>query len=241
MQARPSSSHEPTWRLLLQQLVDRCVAELVAEHAAVAIATGARHWTPGPASSPAAAALDEQSFTLGEGPVFDAMRAHAPVVVSDLTSADAHARWPAWVPVAAEAGICSTTALPIEAGAITAGVLSLHATVPARLTGHDLSRAREFVDAGLLVLLNMAVSLESGGSVDDGNGATVDGDALSVLLRADVHRAAGMIMVQAGLPIDQALTRLRAHAFATGRPLPAVAADVLSHRLMFDLNRDSAE
>ena len=53
----------------------------------------------------------------------------------------------------------------------------------------------------------------------------------SVAHRAEVHQASGMVAVQLGVSVGDALARLRAHAFAEGRPLAAVAEDVVSRRL----------
>jgi len=43
------------------------------------------------------------------------------------------------------------------------------------------------------------------------------------------------------VPIDQALARLRARAFSSGRPLADVAADVVSRRLHFAKEEGKAE
>jgi hypothetical protein len=221
------------------RLCERCLADLGVDHASIGVATGPAQLTPGAATSGAAAAVEEFAFTVGEGPCFDAMREHLPVVVPDLTTGDSLARWPGWSGAAAEHHIRAATALPIEAGAITAGVLSVYSASPWQPTVRQLAAARRLVEMALLVLLDMAVGATEPGDVDAGP----DGwdDELAVLLRAEVHRAAGMVMAQADVPIDQALARLRAYAFAAGRPLPEVAADVLARRLRFDREPDSAQ
>ncbi len=43
-----------------------------------------------------------------------------------------------------------------------------------------------------------------------------------------------MISVQLGVNLAEALVRLRAHAYADGRPIAEVAADVVTRRLRFD-------
>ena len=48
-----------------------------------------------------------------------------------------------------------------------------------------------------------------------------------------VHNAAGMISVQLGVSITEALVRLRAAAFAKNRMVHDVAADVVSRRMRF--------
>jgi hypothetical protein len=50
-------------------------------------------------------------------------------------------------------------------------------------------------------------------------------------LRGAVHQASGMISEQLGIGIADALVRLRAHAYAEGRKVDAVAADVVARVL----------
>jgi len=45
--------------------------------------------------------------------------------------------------------------------------------------------------------------------------------------RVEVHRASGMVSALLGVRVAEALVRLRAHAYAEGRPLADVAADVV--------------
>ncbi|TDB72284.1 ANTAR domain-containing protein, partial [Actinomadura sp. KC216] len=50
---------------------------------------------------------------------------------------------------------------------------------------------------------------------------------------AEVYQATGMVAVQLGAGLDEALVRLRAHAFASGTSLPEVAQQVLDRVLRF--------
>jgi hypothetical protein len=43
-----------------------------------------------------------------------------------------------------------------------------------------------------------------------------------------------MAAVQLGVKVDEALIRLRAHAFANDRPLAELAGDVVDRRVRFD-------
>jgi len=52
--------------------------------------------------------------------------------------------------------------------------------------------------------------------------------------RAAVHHATGMLSVQMAVSVDDAVIMLRAHAFAEGRPISAVADDVVAGTLRFD-------
>ena len=59
------------------------------------------------------------------------------------------------------------------------------------------------------------------------------GDGLPVPDQADpmrVHQAAGMAMVQLGVPIDQALLRMRAVAFSEGTTVDDLADALLLRR-----------
>ena len=49
-----------------------------------------------------------------------------------------------------------------------------------------------------------------------------------------VHQATGMISVQLDVSLEEALARLRAHAFAQGTALGEVAAEVVGRQLRFD-------
>jgi hypothetical protein len=53
------------------------------------------------------------------------------------------------------------------------------------------------------------------------------------LNRPVVHQATGMISVQLGVSIQEALLRLRAHAYGSERPLGEIAEDVVARRLRF--------
>jgi hypothetical protein len=48
-----------------------------------------------------------------------------------------------------------------------------------------------------------------------------------------VHQAAGMVAVQLGVSVGQALVRLRAYAFSNDRSLADVARDVVARELRF--------
>jgi AmiR/NasT family two-component response regulator len=49
----------------------------------------------------------------------------------------------------------------------------------------------------------------------------------------EVHQATGMVMIQCGVGAEEALLMLRARAFASGMSLPALAREVVEHRVQF--------
>jgi hypothetical protein len=219
-------------QLILANIGRRCIEELEVESATIALATGPQSWVPAYASSPRAGQLEQYAFTVGEGPCFDTLRDHIPVVAPDLTLASAIRRWPAWTAQADELRVRSVAAFPIQAGAIAAGVLTVYSDGVGKMDSERFATAQRLADIAFLGLLDLMAGLREPEAAD------ID---LSVLLRADVHRAAGMVMAQADLTIEQALVRLRAYAFSAGRSLTEVAADVLSRQLRFEPEDHAAE
>jgi len=65
-------------------------------------------------------------------------------------------------------------------------------------------------------------------------GSLADGlDGLAIH-RVAVHQATGFIVAQLGVSPEQALLRLRAHAFVEARPVNEVARQVVDGTLRFD-------
>ena len=52
--------------------------------------------------------------------------------------------------------------------------------------------------------------------------------------RIELFQAQGMVMIQLGVTLTEAMTRIRAYAYAENRPLSDVAADIVARRLRFD-------
>lgn len=223
---------------LLSRLCHRCVEQLGVDHAAIAVAIGTGPSQPGYATSEVSAELEQYAFVVGEGPSVDAMRNHAPVIVPDLTGTSSAVRWPAWSMAAVAAGIRSVATFPIEAGAITAGTLTVYHDRSLHLDQRQLALANRFAEAAFLALLDLAAGIETPHGLLAIDAVDV---ALPTAFGAETHQAAGMVMVQAGLPIEAALSRLRAYAFSSGRTLPEVAVDVIARRLRFGVDGYGAE
>ena len=150
--------------------------------------------------------LEELQFTTGEGPGAGEFGLGSPVLVADLGSAAA--RWPGFAPEAVAAGARAMFAVPLQAGAIRVGVLSLYRALPGPLGAGELADVLVFADIALQLLLDAAAGI----SGSPGYGPL---DGLSDR-RAVVYQATGMISVQLGVSLEEALARLRAHAFAGG-------------------------
>jgi hypothetical protein len=186
------------------------------------------------ASDPVSARVEQLQFLLGEGPCRDAYAGTGPVLAEDLRSPVWQEQWPAFAPAAVLSGAQAVFALPLHVGDTRVGVLDLYRDTAGGLADHALSDALVFADAVTELLLAE--------TVEDGEGESrmlADGRGEHLPQRAAVHQATGMISVQLAVPVEDALARLRAYAFAAGRELDEVAADVLARRLRFnDLDDD---
>ncbi len=171
-----------------------------------------------------AAKLEDLQFTLGEGPCVDASRGGRPVLQPEL-AVTGPARWPGFTAGALDVGIEAVFAFPLRMGAIRLGVLDLYRDRVGALSDPELAEALAFADAATMLLLQLQ-------SLDPDGGGPL-GTVPVVEDRAEVHQATGMVSVQAAVPLGQAIGLLQAHAFATGRPIRAVARDVLAGRMRF--------
>ena len=173
--------------------------------------------------------LEDLQFTLGEGPGLDAA-AGAPVLVADLEAAAA--RWPVFAPAAAGLGVRAVFALPLRIGAISVGALLAHRATAGPLADGALADAFALADAVTILLLHrQSTGVDREGGAD---GGPQPGWAPPATYRAEVHQATGMISVQLGVSLAEALVRLRARAYGDGRLIAEVAADVVARRLRFD-------
>ena len=170
------------------------------------------------ATDPAARALEELQFTLGEGPGVDAVARRTTVLVDDLhdqAGLDGH-----WTAFRSEAvGWASARCSPSPSWSVRWPSDRSTSTDAARegSTGGQVSRGLETVEA-------------VGSSLITPDG---DGSPAPEVYPMTVHQAAGMVMVQLDTSIDEALVRLRATAFREGTALTTVAGDVIDGRRRF--------
>ncbi|MFF7447661.1 MULTISPECIES: ANTAR domain-containing protein [unclassified Streptomyces] len=179
------------------------------------------------------ARFEELQFTLGEGPGPDAVRTGVPIMTPDLDRVRAE-RWPALLPAARELGVHGVCCFPLGVGAIRIGVLTVLCDEKRRLS------EQQYTDATALTAALTSAFLDGGPRAGDGGGPGPGRvpEPPSGLRRAVVHQATGMISVQLGVSMEEAMLRLRAHAYSSERPLGEVSADVVARRLRFDEDFD---
>ncbi|MEV0176780.1 GAF and ANTAR domain-containing protein [Streptomyces sp. NPDC050803] len=179
------------------------------------------------ASSPQAAYVTEIQATLGEGPAQSAVRSRAPVLACDLTGGQDVDRWPFFAELATAAGVQAAYSLPLGDETVCVGTLDLYRDTPGGLTAEQLRTARALA-ASMTVAL-MALSREAADAdPEDGwlDGLAAEHDRL--------YQAIGMLMAQLGVAADEALARLRAHAYSHGRTATEVAREVVGHRVRLE-------
>jgi hypothetical protein len=166
--------------------------------------------------------IEELQYTLGEGPCVDAYQQDRVVAEPDLAHPVSH-RWLAFTPPALQAGVGAVFGFPLRVGAVRLGALNMYRDRAGPLSGD------QHADALVVASVVARWVLEAQA------GAPLDTVAAELEVSADfhftVHNAAGIVSVQEGISVTEALIRLRAFAFASGRLLADVARDVISRRL----------
>ena len=163
--------------------------------------------------------LDELQFTVGQGPTVDAMSSIAPVIVEDLREMPQEVALTSFHTAAGEHGIRALVALPMRVGAARLGVLTAYKHAPGWLG------AGQYADGLVLASLATNLLLEEQARAASGEISTSFEQGLKSY--ANVHLAAGILSERLNLPIDQALIRLRATAFANDVPLHVLAHQVV--------------
>lgn len=172
-----------------------------------------------------AAKMDELQFTLGIGPSYDAFHSGKPVL-EDQVNAPASTRWPALSEFAGECGINGIFAFPLQVGAARTGVMTAYQT-DAKSWSHDQhADALLAADALTHVILSIQAKAPAG---DLARGLWEAG-----LNRVEVHQASGMLSVQAGVSVAEALVLLRSHAYATDQPVASLAVDIIIRRVRIE-------
>jgi GAF domain len=171
------------------------------------------------------ALIEELQYTLGEGPCVDAHDQQRPVLEPDLAGSPT-TRWLAFTPPALEAGVRAVFAFPLRVGAVRLGALDLYRDQPGPLTDDQHADALVIADVAARAVLVLQAHAPPGALAAD----LEDGGSFRIV----VHQAAGMVSVQLGVSVGEALIRLRAFAFANDCRLPDVANDVVSRRLRFE-------
>jgi hypothetical protein len=209
-----------------------CVDGLDVDGAALSLLTGSvtRHTLY--ASDETAQVLEELQFTLNEGACIEAARSGRPVFVDDLREPVEVARWPVFAAAVIErTDVRGLYALPLQWGTTNLGVLDLYRRHSPGLSQHQRRDVLAAADTAALMMLTLRTEPAELAGLADGTG----GSWLEPIVagRAEIHQATGMVMMQLGIPVADALARIRGYAFVHQRLLIDIAHEVVARRLSF--------
>lgn len=169
--------------------------------------------------------VEDLQFTLGEGPCIDAFASEAPVHAPDIAD-PAELRWPGFCRAAVESGVRALFGFPLRVGGASFGALDLYMDQPGDLLPDQAADALEFAE----MISGLVLSLQGGAAP----GTLADPLGGRFIHRAIVHQASGMVSAQLAIDVDDALVRMRAHAFSSNRSVHDVATDIMARRLRLE-------
>jgi GAF domain-containing protein len=168
-------------------------------------------------SDPLASQVDEVQYQTGDGPCLHAVRHGQQVRIDDLST---HGRWPRFARQALSLGIRSCLALPLIVDGEPVGALNLYTRRPGAFGPAETRRAERFArhaSGALTLALRMA-------SCADLN----DQLRSSIVSRAIIDQALGVIMATEHCPQDKAFALLRSVSQNTNVKLRDLAADIVT-------------
>lgn len=229
--------HQRLWRLVTGRARDgerpgwvRLVCDVAVDlvgvdGAAVSLRTHERAQELAAATDAWTRRLEELQYTVGEGPGVEAFATAGPVLVADLSGAQA--RWPGFVDSATGDGLAAVFAFPLQEGAIQLGTLDLYRRGPGGLSAKALADAVVLADLATTALLTHGSPETTALTREDAPGHY-----------DDVNVATGLLAAELRIGLDDAFLRLRAHAFSNGRSLLDVARAVVARQLRTDVFQD---
>ena len=200
----------------LSRLCEHAVSTLPATGAGLSVMTRDIQLGLLAAADPVSERLEELQFVLGEGPCVDAIAEGRPVLVPNLAAGPP--RWPVYAEAVLDAGMKAVFAFPLQIGAARLGVIDFFRAGPGQFSGIELKQAFAFADEAVAILL-------------DGG---IGGEAQPIAGPIELFQAQGMVMVQLGGTLAEAMARIRAYAYAENRRLSNIAHDIVARTLRFD-------
>lgn len=169
-------------------------------------------------SDPLASEADRVQQQAGDGPVWHVLRHARPVRVHDTLKGD---RWPRFCEQAAALGIRSCYAVPLVTDGEPAGVLALYARRPGAFGPEETGRTEKFArDASGALTLALRLA-----SCADQN----DQLRSSIVSRAVIDQALGVIMATERCPQDKAFAMLRSVSQNTNVKLRDLAVSIVTN------------
>jgi len=207
----------------LQRLCRAAQHDLPASGVGVGVLSESGELMTAAASSTTSGLVEELQLTMGEGPGLAAVSFRRPVLVPDLSAAAA-TTWPGFGPAAHDHGVRAMFAFPLQVGAACLGALHVYRDEVGSMSAWTMSRALTYAEVAMQSLLDAQAkatpAVSAWADLDD--------------TRFEVYQAQGMVMSQLSVRPAEAMSRMRAHAYANALTLSAVADDIISRRLRLE-------
>ncbi len=213
----------------LQTLAEAGVELLVADAAGLMLSDQAGHLQVVAASTQQARLLELFELQHDEGPCLDCYRQGRAVV--NVDPAQAERRWPAFGAAARGAQFASVHAVPLRLRHEVIGAMDLFLADRATLTPDELALAQALADIATIGLLQERAVREQQILAAQLQGALTS--------RTVIEQAKGILAERHQLTLEGAFTVMRTHARHNGRPLLAVASDVIDGSLDHSLRADT--
>jgi GAF domain-containing protein len=205
----------------LQTLTDRCVELLDADASGLMLTDQRGGLTLMAATLERARVLELFELQVQEGPCLECFQTGAAITNVDLS--EARRRWPTFSPAAVRAGFGATHALPMRLRGRVIGALNLFTDEPVQLSDTDIAVGQAMADVATIGLLHQRNTHEQ----------TILSEQLQSALhsRVVVEQAKGVLAARAGISVNEAFVRLRAHARSHNVSLTEVANAVVDGTL----------
>jgi GAF domain-containing protein len=203
----------------LQTLTDRCVELLEVDAAGLLLADHQGTLRLLAASTEQARVIELFQIQNDEGPCLDCYRTGRPVIISDIRSDRAAARWPRFAAATREMGYAGVHAIPMRLRDQVIGTLNLFRIVPNGLDPAVVVAATALVDVATIgILQERAVRHQE-----------VVAGQLQVALnsRVIIEQAKGVLAERLRVTPDEAFVTLRRYARDHNHPLTELSADVI--------------
>src|SRR6202046_4130149 len=203
----------------LQALTERCAELLEVDAAGLLLADGTAALRLVAASTEQARVVELFQVQHRQGPCLDSFRTGQPVIVSDIGSAEAVARWPRFAPAARAAGFAGVHAIPMRLRDQVIGTLNLFSGAAGGLDPAVAQAARCLVDVATIGILHERALREK----------EVVAGQLQVALnsRVVIEQAKGILAERLQVTPDEAFVLLRRYARDRNYPLTELAGDVI--------------
>lgn len=167
--------------------------------------------------------LEEEQFSLGQGPSFRAKSSLTPIIIENTMDSSFGDSFPVFQNLAAKHQIGSMFVFPLRVGNAYIGALSCYRKQPGNLN------VEEYSDGLILArIATTALVKQLAGIFLDENNQIYDS---RVIEQSGLQIAAGMVSEQLNCSIIDALVRIRALAFKEDLPVNVVANKIIDQEI----------